>query len=113
VAKVEKAGRWPSRDFAQQSEAVLHCNGALLQLWEDAQRDHERSHDRTHLPVTDDLVTDYPQLTQAAGLLASLVEIWKDLSTIVALPASRYQIMASIDMAVAHEIAITRPDSST
>lgn len=111
VAKVEKAERWPSRDFALQSDSVLRCNGSLLQLWEDAQRDQKRSRDRASLPVTDDLVTDYPQLAHAAGLLAGLVELWKDLSTIVALPASRYQIMASIDMAVAHELAITRPES--
>lgn len=114
VAKVEKAERWPSRDFAQRSEGILRCNGSLLKLWEDAENNHqERSVRRMHLPITDDLVTDYPQLTDAADLLTNLMEIWKDLSTLVALPASRYRIIASIDMAVAHELAITRLDDGS
>ncbi|MGH3874910.1 MAG: helix-turn-helix domain-containing protein [Pseudonocardiaceae bacterium] len=39
VAKVEKAQRWPSRDFAQRCDTVLDARGKLLALWERAERE--------------------------------------------------------------------------
>jgi transcriptional regulator with XRE-family HTH domain len=33
IAKIEKAQRWPARDFAERCDQVLGCEGVLIRLW--------------------------------------------------------------------------------
>lgn len=40
IAKVEKAERWPQRDFAEACDAVLDTDGALARLWPLVEREH-------------------------------------------------------------------------
>lgn len=43
VSKIEKAERWPSREFAFLSDKVLHAQGSLKDLWLRAQAERTAS----------------------------------------------------------------------
>lgn len=105
VAKVEKAERWPSLHFVQQSDIALGSDTALVELWEEAQREKECSHAESYLPAGSVLAARYPQLAHSGDLLARLAENWKDLSALVTWPDHRYRILASIEEALTGEPA--------
>ncbi|MCX0269570.1 helix-turn-helix domain-containing protein [Nocardia zapadnayensis] len=108
VAKVEKAERWPSLHFVQQSDNALGADTALIELWEEARREKECSQAEPFVPVGSALADRYPQPAQSGELIARLAESWKDLSALVSGLDHRYRIIASIEDALAAQAAYPR-----
>ncbi len=104
VAKVETAQRWPSRDFAEHSDAVLGTGGELVRLWHEARV--ERTGRQVAAPksvVEQHLVEDHTEVEPFTELLSRLVMIWMDLRGTETWPGIRALLIARLDAALCLE----------